>query len=152
MVDAFNKDQQDTILVVASSGALTVDYLFDTVSACQNTDSTSVVCSADIPASPSEIGVPGRVEFDSSENKLTVRSDWITPDNEGYYTVTVSMAGTKNVDGVATSFNESQQIHIKAVFDGFSESAISATPGCSNPTLTEIQDSSEEIGPNKYDN
>ena len=99
------------------------------------------MCSAEIPAS-SEIGVAGRVEFDSLENKLTVRSDWITPDNEGYYTVTVSMAGTRDVDGVATSFDESQQIHIKAVFDGFSASQISATPGCSTPTLTESQVSS----------
>ena len=126
---------------VASSGVLTVEYLFDTVAACQNTDSTSVVCSADIPAS-SEIGVPGRVEFDSSENKLTVRSDWITFTNQGYYTVTVTMAGTREVDGASISFNESQQIHIKAIYDGFSASQISATPGCSTPTLTESQVSS----------
>ena len=99
------------------------------------------MCSADIPAS-SEIGVAGRVEFDSSEFKLTVRSDWITAANQGYYPVTITMTGTREVDGVPTSFNESQQIHIKAIYDGFSASQISATPGCSTPTLTESQVSS----------
>ena len=92
------------------------------------------MCSADIPAS-SEIGILGRVEFDSSENKLTVRSDWITFDNQGYYRVTVTMAGTREVDGVPISFNESQQIHIKAVYGV--ASTLSAPTGQSIEPLVE---------------